>query len=364
MKDYPLTRLFALDVLRGLDMLLLTVVGPIILSVQDGWNCFPIGFMRQFDHGWECFTLWDIIMPLFIFMCGAAIPFALGRRLKDGQAVFWMHVLARVAFLWSLGGLVQGKWITLDLSQVSPYSNTLQSIAAGYLIVATVMSLRSKALEIVVPVVLAAGYTLALIFGGDYSQFGNFAFKVDHAILKAMLPADNVWVTNPNYYTWFLTSTMFAAMTFAGYHATRILLSERAKRRKAGLLFAYGAILLAVGFLSEIWVPCIKPIFTLSFTAQAMGWCVIALAVLYVVNDICMFRRGFAGAVFFGQLALTAYFVSHFFHPVLRASAHLLGNGLVAYLPDHVSCFVLTLIEVVCMISAMICWRAVKMRNE
>lgn len=364
MKDYPSARLFSLDVLRGLDMLLLTVVGPLILSVQNGWNCFSARFMRQFDHGWECFTLWDIIMPLFIFMCGAAIPFALGRRLKVGRVVFWKHVLGRVVLLWCLGGLVQGKWITLDSLQVSPYSNTLQSIAAGYLIVAVVMSLKSKVLEIVVPGVLAVGYTLALAFCGDYSQFGNFAFKVDHAILKAVLPIDSVWVTNPSYYTWFLTSLMFGAMTFAGYHAARILLSERTKGRKAGLLFIYGVTLLVIGFLCEIWEPCIKPIFTLSFTAQAMGWCVIALAVLYVVNDICMFRRGFAGAVFFGRLALTAYFVSHFFHPVLRASAHLLGDGLVAHLPDQVSYFVLTLIEVVCMISAMICWRAVKMRNE
>ena len=364
MKEYPSTRLFALDVLRGLDMLLLTVVGPLVLSVQEGWNCFSAGFMRQFDHGWECFTLWDIIMPLFIFMCGAAIPFALGGRLKAGRVIFWKHVLIRVALLWCLGGLVQGRWITLDPSQVSPYSNTLQSIAAGYLIVAIVMSLKSKVLEIVIPVVLVIGYTLFLAFGGDYSQFGNFAYKVDHAILEAMLPTDSVWVTNPNCYTWFLTSAMFGAMTFAGYHATRILLSERAEGLKVGLLFAYGATLLAIGFLSEIWVPCIKPIFTLSFTAQAMGWCVIALAVLYVVNDICMLRCGFAGIVFFGQLALTAYFVSHFFHPVLRAAANLLGDGLVAHLPGPASCFVSTLIEVICMIGAMVCWHAIKMQNK
>ena len=77
-------RLFSLDVLRGLDMMLLTVVGPLVCAAQKGWNCFPDWFMRQFNHGWECFTLWDIIMPLFIFMCGAAMPLALERRLKKG----------------------------------------------------------------------------------------------------------------------------------------------------------------------------------------------------------------------------------------------------------------------------------------
>ena len=89
-------RLFSLDALRGLDMILLTVVGPLVFSAQKCWGCFPDGFMRQFNHGWECFTLWDIIMPLFIFMCGAAVPFALERRLKEGKGVFWRHVLSQV----------------------------------------------------------------------------------------------------------------------------------------------------------------------------------------------------------------------------------------------------------------------------
>ena len=362
-REYPESRLFSLDVLRGLDMVLLTVVGPLIVTAQRCWNCFPNGFMGQFRHGWECFTLWDIIMPLFIFMCGAAIPFALGRRLKEGQSVFWRHVLVRVAFLWFLGGLVQGKWITLDPAQVSPYSNTLQSIAAGYLIVAAVMSLRSRALTFVVPVVLALGYTLALAFGGDYSQFGNFAYKVDHSILQAMLPANSIRLTKPSYYTWFLTSAMCGAMTFAGYHATQILRSDRAKVRKAARLFAYGAGLLATGFVSEIWVPCIKPIFTLTFTAQAMGWCVIALGVLYVVNDIWMIRRGFSFVLLFGQLALTAYFVSHFFQPVLQAGAHLFGDGLNAYLPASASGFVLKLLELVLMVIVMVYWRQLKARR-
>ena len=91
-------RLFSLDVLRGLDMMLLTVVGPLVCAAQKGWNCFPDWFMRQFNHGWECFTLWDIIMPLFIFMCGAAMPLALERLLKKGGGAFWRHVLARFGF--------------------------------------------------------------------------------------------------------------------------------------------------------------------------------------------------------------------------------------------------------------------------
>ena len=321
-------RLYSLDLLRGLDMMLLVVVGPLVKAMDKAWG-LPASVMGQFKHGWECFTLWDIIMPLFIFMCGAAIPFALGRRIQDGKAgrSFWSHVLGRVAMLWLLGMLIQGKLLSLNWHQMSPYSNTLQSIAAGYFVTACVMLIRSKAIRIAAPVVLALIYTAMLAFGGDYSQFGNFAFKVDSAILSAILPADNPFVTTPSFYTWFATSLMFAAMTLAGYHATEILRGEGEKKIKAIKLFAYGAALEVLGWAVSPWIPVIKPIFTLSFTAQAMGWCVISLAVLYVLTDIFMLRKGLGIVILFGQCALTAYLVGGFFRPVLAKLAEILTQG-------------------------------------
>ena len=109
-REYSQERLFSLDLLRGLDMFLLTVVGPLVAAAQASWKCFPGSFYRQFHHAWEGFVLWDVIMPLFIFMCGAAMPFALRKRLQEGMKAFWRHVLGRVALLWFLGGLVQGHW--------------------------------------------------------------------------------------------------------------------------------------------------------------------------------------------------------------------------------------------------------------
>ena len=352
------SRLFSLDVLRGLDMILLTVIGPLVNSAQDGWGCLPSGLVMQFRHGWSGFTLWDIIMPLFIFMCGAAVPYALVKRLEKGCGVFWRHVLARVALLWFLGGLVQGNWITLDPLKAVPFSNTLQSIAIGYLVVAATMSLGSRAMMFVVPVALVLGYTLLLAFLGDYSQFGNFAKKVDHAILNSILPAGHDRLVKPSYYTWYLTSAMFAAMTFAGYHCTVILRSARTVWRKAAILGGYGVALLALGLVSEIWIPCIKPIYSFSFTAQAMGWCVLALDALYVLTDIWKFRRGLSVAIFFGQLALAAYFTSHFFRPVLTSFAHLMGDGVLSYLPKSAEPFVICLLKIAGMLAMMVFWRA------
>ena len=358
--EYPSNRLFCLDALRGLDMILLTVVGPLICAAQDGWNCFPAGFVRQFYHGWRGFTLWDIIMPLFIFMCGAAMPFALEKRLRQGRGVFWRHVLARVALLWFLGGLVQGQWMTLDPLKMTPYSNTLQSIAMGYLVVAAAMATGSRILMYVGPLVLAVGYAMLMAIHGDYSQFGNVAYDVDQAVFRFMLPSSSRWIVNPSYYTWVLTSAMFAVMTFVGYHATIILRSSRTNWIKAGLLCFYGAALLGGGLVSEIWVPCIKPIFTFSFTAQAMGWCALALDLLFVVNDIWRIRCGSTAILFFGQMALAAYFTSHFFKPVLESFAHLMVDGILARIPCSAEPFVICLLSIVGMVVLMIGWCKVK----
>ena len=104
-------------------MVFLTVVGPLVWAIDSGWG-LPQGFLYQFTHPWEGFTPWDIIMPLFLFVCGAAVPLSLERRLalNDGRpnAAYWRHVLGRVAMLWVLGMLVQGHLTSLDALEIRP----------------------------------------------------------------------------------------------------------------------------------------------------------------------------------------------------------------------------------------------------
>ena len=353
MKD----RLFSLDVLRGLDMLLLVAVGPLFRQANEAWHFASPAVLGQFRHGWECFTLWDIIMPLFIFMCGAAIPLALGRRLLAGKAVFWKHVLGRVALLWFLGLLVQGKLAAFDPLTFNPFSNTLQAIAVGYLVTAAVMCVPSRAIRVAAPVALALSYTVLLAVGGDYSEFGNFAYRVDHAVHEAIFPEGHERLLKPSHYTWYLTSLMFAAMTLCGAHATELLRTSWPKRTKAFALFAYAAGLLALGFGVSPWIPVIKPIFTLSFTALAMGWSVLALAVLYVLNDVLMLRRGTGLVLLFGQVALCAYFVSHFFRPVLDAFARTVLQGVLPRLAETTRPFALEVLIVLGTVLVMVFWR-------
>ena len=334
------SRLFSLDLLRGLDMMLLVVVYPLVQAAHKIW-ALPAEVIRQLEHPrWVGFTVLDIVMPLFIFMCGASIPFSLERRLERNggspDAAYWKHVALRFLMLWGLGLLTQGNVTTLDLNKILPYSNTLQTIAFGYLAAAVLVVSKNMRMKIGVTVSLFALYGLLLHCFGDYARIkpgepgGDFAVLCELAIMRFFYP-DSAWAVRViycNHYTWCLTSMMFVFMTMCGYFATRILKSGLTERGKLQSLFAYSVALLACGGVLSVWVPVIKHTFTVSFTALAMGISAALLGLLYYLTDVLRFRRGLGICILFGQFALTAYMCEEYFKPVfVRFSEMLLIPG-------------------------------------
>ena len=330
-------RLLSLDILRGADMFLLTVVGPFVWALDKSFG-LPKGVLAQFDHAWGGFSLWDIIMPLFIFMSGAAVPFAMKGRLDDGHARwrYWRHVLSRFALLWVFGMVAQGRLLTLDANLISPFDNTLQTIAFGYLACAIVYRIPSRAVRFAIPVALALVYTLILAFLGDYSKTGNAAMLFENWFVPFTVPATSrvLELADPGY-TWWATIPMFAAMGLSGMCATEILKDENlVPSRRATRLAVVGAALLAVGWALVPVIPPIKHIYTLSFTAQAMGWSMLALAALYALFDIRFAGSAAAGRamsllVLFGRTSLLAYMCIEVFGSVFNAFGKMFAPGFV-----------------------------------
>ena len=74
-------RLASLDILRGFDLFLLVFFQPVFVALARQMNMpFLDSILYQFDHEvWEGFRFWDLVMPLFLFMTGASMPFSLSK---------------------------------------------------------------------------------------------------------------------------------------------------------------------------------------------------------------------------------------------------------------------------------------------
>lgn len=345
-------------------MMLLLVAGPLVKAFDKAWQ-LPTSVMGQFRHGWECFTLWDIIMPMFIFMCGAAIPLSLPKRMTEGRAAlpYWRHVFARFALLWLCGAVVQGNLLTLDPLQIGPFSNTLQAIAVGYAVTAGLLLMPRAWMRAAVTVALFVVYGAVLHLFGDYTPEGNVTAVVERKVFAAILPEGNRWL-KVGMYTWILPSMMFVAMTLCGFHATEILRSKKTPGFRAKCMFLYAAALLTAGFVAGVWIPVIKPIFTVSFTLQAMGWCVLSLGILFVVNDICGFRRYCGLPVLFGRHCLFAYMALHVpFRAGFYAIAGAATVGIGKWFGDGVQSFASAVFVCCELVVALKIWEALRRRK-
>ena len=320
-------RLYSLDCLRGLDMFLLTVITPVVCAADRSWG-LPPGVMKHFQHVWNVFSLHDVIMPCFIFMCGAAIPFAMGGRLRDGRptAEFWRHLVSRFLLLYFLGSVVQCNLLSFDPMEIHVFYNTLQVIGVAYVFTSLMMFVPSRSVRIAtIPVLLAVmGVVTHLAGHGDYTETGNFVYRFDRIVWGLFLPEGQHSLKPNGYYCYLLPQLAAFALTQLGYECTLVLRSGRNAWRKAGILGVVGLILLCAGWTVSVWVPVIKHIYSASFSLLVAGWSVVALAVLYVVTDIWKFRRGLRTIIVFGQHSLTAYLLWNLFgHGFVKAAERL-----------------------------------------
>ena len=306
----PSERIVSVDALRGFDMFWIAGGAPFVLEFFKLFaNPLPPWLAGQFEHTpWVGFNFWDIIMPLFLFIVGVAMPFSVGKRVErgDSRRKIYRKVVYRVAVLWVLGMVAQGHLLLFTLGNFQIYSNTLQSIAAGYLIASIAL--------VEMPVRWQAGLAVALLVvfwalmrfvpvpgvgAGVLTPQGNLAMWVDTVILGRF--------RDGTHYTWILSSLGFGATTLMGVMAGHLLRGPKPKERKALLLAASGVACLFAGWLWGLEFPIIKHIWTSSMVLWSGGWCLLLLALFYYVIDVRGYRRWAFFFVVFGMNAIVAY---------------------------------------------------------
>ncbi|MBR5214142.1 MAG: DUF5009 domain-containing protein [Akkermansia sp.] len=286
-------RIASIDALRGFDMLLLCGGAAVLrlwLEYSAG-DAAPEWLMQQFTHaewGGE-FTCWDLVMPLFIFITGASMPFAFAKYREKGGA-WWRlgtawRVLRRVALLFVLGMLVQGNLACARVEHMSLFCNTLQAIAEGYLIAALVLMFCGLRGQIVAVAVCLVTYWALLRFvpyngqpAGLFLPDNNVAIYIDHLL-------EGEWQDGTPY-SWILTALSFGALTLMGCICGALIAARRGGRT-AGVLLLAGLCCLAAACLLEYDTPLIKHIYTTTAVLWSGGWCMVLMALFHGVFDCC-----------------------------------------------------------------------------
>lgn len=339
-------RLMSLDVLRGLDLFFLvgleSVMHPLASAIDtEGFH----DFMWNFSHvEWEGFSPWDLVMPLFLFMSGVSIPFAMSNYRKGAdKSGLCQRLLKRVALLWIFGMICQGNLRGLDPDRIYLYSNTLQTIAVGYLFTVIFYLFTSWRTQAGIAVLLLLGYWGAMKWvtvdgfgGGNYTPDLNLAEWIDRTVLGRFRDGasveDGVVQFAPWYrYTWILSSLNFIVTVMTGCFAGQILRHVSFKpNQKALLLAVAGAVLVAAGWLWNIEFPVIKKLWTSSMVLVSSGYCFLLMAVSYYIVDVKGLRRGTEWLRVYGMNSIMAYMLAQCIN--FRSVAHSLFHGVEQYI--------------------------------
>lgn len=150
--------------------------------------------------------------------------------------------------LWILGMMVQGHLLEFDRQTIHFYSNTLQAIAAGYLVASVFLFHLPVWGQVAGTAVLLVGYWLLMLLvpfrghpAGTLEEKVNLALYIDEQVLGPFRDGTT--------YTWILSSMAFAGMVLMGVFAGHLLRSRWSRGMKVVWLVLWGVGCLAVAWL-------------------------------------------------------------------------------------------------------------------
>ena len=341
-------RLQSLDVLRGLDLFFLFVLEGLVIKAS---KAFPepwlVDFAQQFHHvNWTGFHIEDQIMPLFMFMAGVSIPFAFTKYREENRSkkeIYW-RIGRRFVVLWIFGMICQGNLFTWQPGEWKWYSNTLQTIAVGYLVSALMFLHTKPKTQIITAIALLVAYWAAMMFikvdgwgGGNFTPDGNLAEWIDRRVMGysrhcTVRTADGGYIFPDWYrYTWLLSSLNFVVTVMSGLFAGEVLINKtKTGNQKSLFLIVLGAICIGAGLLWGQQMPIVKKIWTSSMTLFTSGISFILMGVFYWYVDVKHWK-GLGWLTVFGMNSIFVYMLPCFI------SLKGVGGRIIAGVANYVS---------------------------
>lgn len=307
-------RVKSVDALRGFDMFWIIGADALFHALKKigGGNPIMDAAATQLEHAqWHGFRFYDLIFPLFVFIVGVSIVFALPRRIEQhGRSAALRQVFRRFAILYFLGLITYGG-IAGGLEQVR-LMGVLQRIAICYFAASLAFLYLGVRGLLLVFFTLLFGYWAVMTFvpvpgagAGSFAEGKNLANYIDARYLPL-----RKWdgTHDPEG----LLSTLPAIATcLLGVLAGLLLRGPHRDEEKVMILasFGFGAVLF--GNVWALQFPLIKKIWTSSFVLVAGGYSAMLLALFYYIIDVRKIDRWSRPFVWIGTNAITIYLVVH-----------------------------------------------------
>lgn len=301
-------RLYSLDALRGFDMFWITGGGllSILLTQDTGFDWLA----NQMHHvKWEGFRFHDLIFPLFMFIAGVAIPFAIISKLEKGvpKKELVKKVTKRMLILVGLGIIYNG--VLKNGFADARYASVLGQIGLSYffaaLIVIYTKSFKSRLIWIVGILVGYAALQLAIPVPGHGAGIltpeGCMNGYIDRFFLPGKLHGGTY---DPEGLLCIISATGITLMgSVAGYFLRK---KDMGEWRKTAILSIIGAGIIIIGLAVSPVYPIIKKCWTSSFNLLAGGISFLLMAFFYMVIDVLKWRKW---SFFFRVIGMNSIFI-------------------------------------------------------
>jgi predicted acyltransferase len=315
------TRVTSIDALRGFSMFWL-IGGGIVFRSLDGIFNHPvtafIGIQLKHVKWDEGFHFQDLIMPLFFFIMGAAVPFSISNRLERGQSRgrIHFHILKRTAVLYLLGVLIDSGGLHFNWPEMD-WLGVLQRIAVCYFFAAfLLMHTKWQTQAIVAGAILLlywAALTLVPVPGhgvGVITPEGCLPAYIDQQFVPGEISEAFYGYGDDN---GILTTLASVSTALLGALTGHWLRSNRPGNHKVTGLALAGLISLAVGYAWGQVYPIIRLLWTGSMALFAAGLSLLLLALFYWLIDVRGYKKWAFGFVVIGMNAIAVYVATRVF---------------------------------------------------
>jgi len=239
----------------------------------------------------------------------------------------------------------QGYLVSFNPDQIYLFSNTLQSIAIGYLIAAILLMHFQRNWQIIFTSGFLLIYWALMMFvrvgdfgGGDFTPDHNLAEYIDRMVLgrfrdRAIVGETGVVFAESYRYTWILSSLNFAVTVMTGVFAGQILKGSAPKINKIKYLVLGGVCMIVAGQLWGLQMPVIKKIWTSTMTLYSSGICFLLMAFFYFLIDYKSYGKYLNWLKIYGMNSILAYMLYEIINFSSVTSS--LFHGLEQYMGDY-----------------------------